>query len=122
MHHLSAGIRSDAFHLVWPRPSLTSCLLRLQPNNKISCLLETTLASSKKLLNSQDLFPIQNHLLDMDAKHAAAPTWETIRYMVSAIQYGGRITDEYDKLLMDTYAERFFHQVKLCSEGRSLGI
>ncbi len=31
--------------------------------------------------------------------------------MVAAIQYGGRITDELDKLLMATYAEKFFHQV-----------
>lgn len=31
--------------------------------------------------------------------------------MVAAIQYGGRITDELDKLLMATYAEKYFHQV-----------
>lgn len=54
----------------------------------------------------------QNHLLEMDAKRASAPTWETVRYMVSAIQYGGRITDEFDKLLMDTYAEKYFQQVR----------
>ena len=44
----------------------------------------------------------------VDAKKAAGPTWETVRYMVSQIQYGGRITDDLDKLLMDTYAERYF--------------
>ena len=54
---------------------------------------------------------MQNHLLEMDAKRASAPTWETVRYMVSAIQYGGRITDEFDKLLMHTYAEKYFQQV-----------
>jgi len=47
----------------------------------------------------------------VDAKRAPVPTWETVRYMVAAIQYGGRITDEFDKLLMQTYAERYFHQV-----------
>jgi len=52
---------------------------------------------------------LQNHLLEMDAKKAPAPTWETIRYMVSVIQYGGRITDDFDQLLMDTYAEKYFH-------------
>lgn len=30
------------------------------------------------------------------------------RYMVSVIQYGGRITDDFDQLLMDTYAEKYF--------------
>lgn len=55
---------------------------------------------------------MQNHLLEMDAKKAAQPTWETVRYMISAIQYGGRITDDFDQLLMDTYAEKYFHPVR----------
>lgn len=45
----------------------------------------------------------------MDAKKAAQPTWATVTYMVSAIQYGGRITDDFDQLLMDTYAEKYFN-------------
>lgn len=53
---------------------------------------------------------LQNHLLEMDAKKAPAPTWETVRYMISCIQYGGRITDDFDQLLMDTFAEKYFHQ------------
>jgi len=52
---------------------------------------------------------LQNHLMEMDAKKASQPTWETVRYMVSSIQYGGRITDDFDQLLMDTFAERYFH-------------
>ena len=53
---------------------------------------------------------LQNHVMEMDSKKAAAPTWATIRYMVSDIQYGGRITDDFDQLLMGTYSERYFHQ------------
>lgn len=49
---------------------------------------------------------LQNHLMEMDAKKAAQPTWETVRYMISCIQYGGRITDDFDQLLMDTFAEK----------------
>jgi len=30
--------------------------------------------------------------------------------MISSIQYGGRITDDFDQLLMDTYAEKYFHR------------
>lgn len=33
--------------------------------------------------------------------------------MVAQIQYGGRITDDLDQLLMNTYAESFFNQVIL---------
>ena len=47
---------------------------------------------------------LQNHLLEVDAKKAAGPTWETVRYMVAEIQYGGRITDDFDQLLFITYA------------------
>lgn len=80
---------------------------------------------------------LQNHLTDMDTKKAAAPTWATVQarprrgaaqgggwrgyvcgltrpsprqYMVSKIQYGGRITGDFDQLLMDTFAEKFFNQ------------
>jgi hypothetical protein len=56
------------------------------------------------------VFSVQNHLLEMDAKKAPQPTWETVRYMISVIQYGGRITDDFDQLLMDTYAQKYFHQ------------
>ena len=47
--------------------------------------------------------------MEMDAKKASQPTWETVRYMISKIQYGGRITDGFDELLMDTFAEKYFH-------------
>jgi dynein heavy chain len=53
---------------------------------------------------------LQNHLTEMDAKKLASPTWPTVTYMVSSIQYGGRITDGFDELLMDTYAGKYFNQ------------
>ena len=62
-------------------------------------------------INSRHSLCVQNHLLDVDSKKAPAPRWDTIRYMVAVVQYGGRITDEYDKLLMDTLAEKYFQQV-----------
>ena len=51
----------------------------------------------------------------MEAKRAAGPTWDTLRYMIAIIQYGGHITDAQDQLLMNTYAESFFHQGVLAS-------
>ena len=48
----------------------------------------------------------------METRKSNQPTWETVRYMIAQIQYGGRITDDLDKKLMNTYAERFFNQVK----------
>jgi dynein heavy chain len=54
---------------------------------------------------------IQNHLAEMETKKSKEVTWSTVRYMVSDIQYGGRITDDWDRFLMKTYAEKYFVQV-----------
>ena len=63
-------------------------------------------------LNACALF-LQNHLLDMDSKKAKEVTWSTVRYMISEIQYGGRITDDWDRRQMNAFAETFFAQSSL---------
>jgi hypothetical protein len=44
--------------------------------------------------------------------------YTTVTYMVSSIQYGGRITDPFDELLMDTYATKYFNENALTKVGR----
>jgi dynein heavy chain, axonemal len=56
---------------------------------------------------------IQNHMTEMEVKKSKEVTWTTVRYMVAEIQYGGRITDDYDRRLMNTYAEKYFCQAVL---------
>jgi dynein heavy chain len=51
--------------------------------------------------------------MEMEAKKQTQPTWETVRYMVCIIMYGGRITDDFDQLLMNTYTEKYFHSAVL---------
>ena len=37
-------------------------------------------------------------------------SWSTIQYMISEVQYGGKITDDYDRRLFITYSEAWFSQ------------
>ena len=82
-----------------------------------SCRLEQQVPDSDydedddPILKDRQLLCVQTHLQEVDVKKAPAPGWDTIKYTIAVVQYGGRITDEYDKLLMDTLAERYFQQV-----------
>lgn len=58
---------------------------------------------------------LQNHIQDMVARRAQRPDWATVRYMIGTIQYGGRITDDHDRMLMEAYVEQFFREEVLAS-------
>ncbi|CAF3729197.1 unnamed protein product [Adineta steineri] len=49
---------------------------------------------------------IQNYLDEMEVSKPIQ--WKTIHYMISEVQYGGRVTDDFDKRLLKTYVQCWF--------------
>ncbi|XP_068603948.1 LOW QUALITY PROTEIN: dynein axonemal heavy chain 5 [Brachionichthys hirsutus] len=56
---------------------------------------------------------VQNHLDDLDAKRGV--NWSCLRYMLGEVQYGGRVTDDLDKRLLNTFTHVWFSE-NTCSD------
>ncbi|CAB1349768.1 unnamed protein product [Coregonus sp. 'balchen'] len=51
---------------------------------------------------------VQNHLDELDVKRGV--NWSCLRYMLGEVQYGGRVTDDLDKHLLNTFTSVWFSE------------
>jgi dynein heavy chain, axonemal len=78
----------------------------------VMCFLHSVVQERRKFGPLGWSIPYEYNLGDIEAsllfleKHlyAGPPSWSTVQYMVSEIQYGGKITDDLDRRLFNTFA------------------
>jgi dynein heavy chain len=84
-----------------------------------TCFLHATLIERKKFGPLGWCVPYEFNQTDLDcALHFLAKymyetdnkklSWSTVRYMICDVQYGGRVTDDYDRELLDKYGAKFY--------------
>jgi dynein heavy chain len=85
----------------------------------VMCMLHSVVQERRKFGPLGWNIPYEYNLGDITAslqfleKHlySGAISWSTVQYMVSEIQYGGKITDDFDRRLFNTYAERWLNPI-----------
>jgi len=80
------------------------------------CFLHSTVQERRKYGAIGFCIPYEFNTSDLEAsltfleKHCFGVqglSWPTVRYMICAVQYGGRITDDLDRVLFDTFGKEW---------------
>jgi dynein heavy chain len=96
------------------------------------CFLHSVIIERRKFLTLGWNIPYPFNRSDFDIctrvieklieKPSKAISWEALRFLVSDIHYGGRVTDEWDQRLMQVYAEQYFCPELLTTQNYQLSV
>ena len=90
-----------------------SSLPRIMPHH---ATLESLFVRSLYEFNQSDLsacvLTLQNHLQYVEQRKRPVD-FETLNYMICMVQYGGRITDDFDRTLFNTYGQAWLNPAVL---------
>jgi len=89
----------------WPKLVYTTCLLHsvIQERRKFGPLGWNIPYEFNESDLEASLMFLEKHLLTIGSEGMIS--WPTVHYMICEVQYGGRITDDFDRLLFNTYGE-----------------
>lgn len=72
--------------------------------------------------NDNDLETSESILkIYLDEKSTGPIQWDAIKFLVSEVVYGGRVTDEWDRRLMSVYATDYFNDRVITEKAFKLG-
>ena len=127
---MKAGVKGS-YH--WVTQDLLDAIPRAEWRHilYIQCFMHSVLVERRKFgsigwaipyqFNQSDLTActmfIQNHFSAMEGKAVKGGVvplqWVTMRYMIGLVQYGGKITDDLDYVLVATYCDAYFNQTAM---------
>ena len=93
------------------------------------CWFHSVLVDRRKFLNLGWNIPYDFNMSDFDVSELCLrlylddyeeTPWEALKYLISEINYGGRVTDDWDRRLMNVYMASFFNEDVLNVPGYRL--
>ncbi|KAG5894356.1 hypothetical protein JTB14_031917 [Gonioctena quinquepunctata] len=58
-------------------------------------------------------FQVSENLLTIYLNEYQTTPWDALKYLIAGISYGGHVTDDWDRRLLTTYINQFFHEDSL---------
>ena len=70
--------------------------------------------------NDSDFSICNDILADYLASYKEKTPWDAIRYLIAEVNYGGRVTDDFDRRLTNVYVAQFFCEEAVRKDGYRL--